>query len=105
MDKARLVTKHDPDRIHWNKIFKMVRESDGSGVSLYDIANDLDVPLDSESLRETVSQLLKQGRVRKVLKLVGSIPRVALVEHVEEDTPRKRNLEDAVERPLNSRRR
>ena len=65
--------KHNPDRVQWNKVLKIIRKEfeyeDRDTISLRDIAKALGLreePLDAE-LKKTLSQLTTQGRISIML--------------------------------------
>ena len=85
------MTKHNPDRVHWNKVFRIINQNEGS-IAVYDIAKELKLEKDSLFLEEAIQQLLHQGRVKIAIgkDKKGMACRVIYV--VEKDTSKRSRI-------------
>jgi len=71
--------KHDPERIHWQKVLKLVKDADNSQISIYEIATSLEVARDDPHLLLAIRQLKSQGKVEEMMVSFNEQgPRVSL---------------------------
>jgi hypothetical protein len=63
-DKTGRYVPVDVKAIQWAKVLKVIDAEGASGIPVYDLAEQFDVPPSSPELEKTVDLLLKQGKVR-----------------------------------------
>lgn len=61
------MAKHKLDRIHWAKIYKIIKEEDVQCISVKDLAKKLGLKIDDKELEKTLSQLEEQKRIKMIL--------------------------------------
>jgi hypothetical protein len=77
--------KHDPDRVHWAKVLKMISDREPDGIAVYEIATQLGISQMDTHLRDTMGQLLASNKVRLSMGLsdTGMVCRIANLREVE----------------------
>ena len=58
------MTKHDPNRVQWNHLFKLIKKTEANGIAIYDLAEELNKEKSDLNLETAIEQLLKHGRIR-----------------------------------------
>jgi len=82
------MTKHDPNRIHWNRVLRLIREEENA-VAVYELAEKLKLKKGDNNLKAAIIQLINQGRIRMFLgkDKKGMVCRV--VEEIKEDKSKR----------------
>ncbi len=58
------MTEHYQGRIHWNKLYAIIQKTGVTGISIYELADQLGVDKNDYELEKTIGQLLRQGKIR-----------------------------------------
>jgi len=83
--------KHDPDRVHWAKVLKIIREAGNTGIAIYAIGKGLELEKNSSYLDDTIKQLLRHGKIRVMMGLNDeSMP--CRIAQIKDDGPSKRQM-------------
>ena len=56
--------RHYEGRIHWHKLYAMLKKHKQKGISIYELADQLEIDKNDKEIRKTIDQLVSQKRVR-----------------------------------------